>query len=351
MSKIVGSHWPDAEFGTFNTSDCSNFRFSILVPTYKQNKNYVINALESAINQKYDDFEIVICEQGDDDLSWIKSIFPIVRIVHQDKPSLYQARVNLLKSSRGEFVIFLDSDDCLSKFCLSTLNECINKIGIKSKQCVFAYKMARFSDNQCIVDEEKCLDFSLINVHDFLNSVIEKNGFMSSMATKCFPKSIFRRYIATDIFQAEDKLLSMQLLLQATFAVIVNLDLYFYRLNEHSGQHAGTLQNLIDLAEFYYLASQLELHDYQICLLLRKWPRALLTRSVYGLKMRQFTYSDFKAFICSDLNSLLISKFLKYKNVLSKTKVGFKDNIAAFIFEKQNPNYYRILSKIPFIKK
>ena len=87
--------------------------FSILIPSYHQRKEYLIECIQSVYRQNYFNFELIICEQGDDDLSWLCNFFKDIRIIHQDVPSLYKARINLLKASRGIFVLFLDSDDLL----------------------------------------------------------------------------------------------------------------------------------------------------------------------------------------------------------------------------------------------
>jgi glycosyltransferase involved in cell wall biosynthesis len=87
--------------------------FSVIIPTFNRCAFLKI-AVESALNQSFDDFEIVICDDGSHDNSadMITAFNDRrIRYFRQENKGVSAARNAALKISRGEFIAFLDSDD------------------------------------------------------------------------------------------------------------------------------------------------------------------------------------------------------------------------------------------------
>jgi glycosyltransferase involved in cell wall biosynthesis len=90
-------------------------RVSFIVPTY--NRAHVIKrSIESALNQTYRDFEILIVDDGSTDETFgvVKPLLelPHVRYFRHEKNKGSQAARNTgIKNARGDYVAFLDSDD------------------------------------------------------------------------------------------------------------------------------------------------------------------------------------------------------------------------------------------------
>lgn len=92
-------------------------KVSIIIPAYNVEK-YIFRAIESSIKQTYKNIEIIIVDDGSTDqtLKVIKKYADIderVIYIHQTNKGVAIARNEGMKSSTGEFVIFLDSDDWL----------------------------------------------------------------------------------------------------------------------------------------------------------------------------------------------------------------------------------------------
>jgi len=86
---------------------------SIIVPVYNYAK-YVEEAIRSILSQDYQDFELILVDDGSNDdspsiLERFKS--PTVRILRQSNQGTGAARNLGIKNSRGRFFSFLDADD------------------------------------------------------------------------------------------------------------------------------------------------------------------------------------------------------------------------------------------------
>ena len=90
---------------------------SVVIPCYNQ-AHFLGEAIESALSQTYTDLEVVIVDDGSqDDTARVASAYARedskVRLVRQENRGLAGARNRGLAESRGEYVVFLDSDDLL----------------------------------------------------------------------------------------------------------------------------------------------------------------------------------------------------------------------------------------------
>lgn len=99
---------------------------SVIIPTYNRGK-WIIRSIRSVENQKYSNYEILICDDHSTD-----NTLDIVRdYINQGHEKIYLlegeqgkkgancARNNGIKHARGEFIVFLDSDDTLTENSIS----------------------------------------------------------------------------------------------------------------------------------------------------------------------------------------------------------------------------------------
>jgi tetratricopeptide (TPR) repeat protein len=88
-------------------------RVSVIIPAYNQGC-YLVSAIESVLAQTYQDFEIVVVDDGStDNTAEVAQRYsdPRVRYVYQENRGLSAARNTGIRHSAGEFLSFLDSDD------------------------------------------------------------------------------------------------------------------------------------------------------------------------------------------------------------------------------------------------
>jgi len=105
-------------------------RFSVVVPSY--NASQTIEAtVGSVLTQEFDDFEVVISDDGstDDTLLLARTLAARdsrVRVVTDENAGCAVARNRGFASARGEFCVMLDSDDLLEPTYLSAMSALID---------------------------------------------------------------------------------------------------------------------------------------------------------------------------------------------------------------------------------
>ena len=98
-----------------------NKLFSIVIPAYNREKT-VGRAIQSILDQTYENTEIIVVDDGSKDRTR-ECVDPFlsdnrVTYLHQENGGAQRARNNGLHHSKGEYIIFLDSDDALEQACL-----------------------------------------------------------------------------------------------------------------------------------------------------------------------------------------------------------------------------------------
>lgn len=95
-------------------------KFSIVIPVYNVEK-YLEKCLESIKKQAYHDYEVIIVNDGTKDKSMdIAKKYPY-KIINQKNQGLSVARNTGVKYSKGDYILFLDSDDYLEEQTLPSI--------------------------------------------------------------------------------------------------------------------------------------------------------------------------------------------------------------------------------------
>lgn len=102
-----------------------NALVSIIIPAYNV-EQYISRGIESCLNQTYSNIEIVIVDDGSTDGTWDvieRYQQKDKRIVAKRKPNggVSSARNQALEIAKGDYVLFLDSDDWLTKDAVENL--------------------------------------------------------------------------------------------------------------------------------------------------------------------------------------------------------------------------------------
>lgn len=87
-------------------------RVSVVIPTYNSDR-YIVEAIESVLNQTYSDYEIIVVDDGSTDrlLEVLEPYRDRIRYLYQDNQGLSVARNTGIRHAQGEFVALLDADD------------------------------------------------------------------------------------------------------------------------------------------------------------------------------------------------------------------------------------------------
>lgn len=86
---------------------------SVIIPLYNKEK-LIGKTLRSVLEQTYQDFEIVVVNDGstDNSVTEVEKIAdPRIRLIHQQNAGVSVARNKGISEAKGEFIAFLDADD------------------------------------------------------------------------------------------------------------------------------------------------------------------------------------------------------------------------------------------------
>lgn len=118
---------------------------SVLIASYNA-ANTIKRAIESVLNQTYKDFELIVLDDGSSDNT--KDVVCSIKddriiYIHQENKGIAFARNVLLKEAKGDYVIYLDSDDYMDS---NTLEKLISKASEKEYDAVVCNYRYVFDD-------------------------------------------------------------------------------------------------------------------------------------------------------------------------------------------------------------
>ena len=102
-------------------------KFSVIVPVYNIEK-YISICVESILNQSFDGYELILVNDGSTDSSGsICDKYALsnnkISVVHKENGGLSDARNKGMAKAKGEYIIFIDSDDYIETETLEKFNK------------------------------------------------------------------------------------------------------------------------------------------------------------------------------------------------------------------------------------
>ena len=100
-----------------------DIKFSIIIPSYNVER-FIKQTIQSVLNQSYTNYEIIIVDDGSSDAT-----IDVINRCKNDKVNLIRAnhrgvsaaRNTGIKMAKGDYIIFLDSDDYIEDWLLETI--------------------------------------------------------------------------------------------------------------------------------------------------------------------------------------------------------------------------------------
>ena len=171
--------------------------FSIVIPLYNK-ENYIGNTLKSVINQSFQDFEIIVINDGSTDTSFekTKSIlkeFKNFIIINQENKGLSAARNTGIVSARGEIIALLDADDLWNIDFLKS----IYNLHLKFPEIsIFGSDYLEKYSNFNIIEVKKNIDTNLKNTSFIIEDFFVSNKHQSII---CQSSIAFKKEISNNL--------------------------------------------------------------------------------------------------------------------------------------------------------
>lgn len=253
------------------------YRFSIIIPVYNV-KDFLRICIDSVIHQTYKNYEIILVDDGSTDSSYTicdeyEKKFQNIRCIHKTNGGLSSARNAGLKACKGEYTIFLDSDD----FWIE--NKFLEDINKKLKNTdVIIFNSFKFYDESTKKDGRFYLDerFYKLNPKDKIKYVVKNNIFKACAWDKVIKTKIL---IKNNIEFPENKLSEDMQWTGQLLDCINNIDvydkvIYAYRQRKGSISKNVNRKHIEDIIEQIEIGTQnnkkiiLNYFAYEYCILL-----------------------------------------------------------------------------------
>lgn len=211
-----------------------NVFFSVIIPVFNS-EHTLERAIDSVLGQTFNDFEIVVIDDGSSDnsttiVSKIIKRDSRVSLICQENKGPFIARQVGIEHAKGEYLLFLDSDDEFECNLMESIYDyCFKKIDL----VIFRYKKTR---NNSIKYSVKSFENETYFEKDSLKLIYEtvlKSNELNSLCIKAI-----RREITTDIkvsrdeymnlINGEDLIYSLEVLDKVKDVIYLDKALYIY---------------------------------------------------------------------------------------------------------------------------
>lgn len=251
---------------------------SIIVPVYNV-EEYLRTCIDSLINQTYTNIEIILVDDGSTDHSpnicdYYEEKYHNVVTIHKENGGNTSARKCGMAHAKGEYLLFVDSDDWVEPNMCEYMMECVFEYNADVVRCALITE-----GNE---KDEVRKDRLPIKVHqsqedlDYLYKHILYNEQKELSLTGSFCTQLMRRNIFMSVFESmsdevqygEDLAYSIASIFEAKTICITDEVLYHYRMRPFSITHSSNYNYYSQInALFLYLKKLFEENVYKDILL------------------------------------------------------------------------------------
>ncbi len=313
---------------------------SVIIPMYNT-EAFIKDCLDSLIAQTFSDFEAIIIDDGSTDggariAAGYASSDSRFKLIGQPNKGPSEARNTGLKIMRGEYVTFIDSDDCVAPNFLETL---------------FFIAQLHQADIACCsiknIDEAYKCDGTTPNTSISASLTPEEAARISLYQDSLPDYSAWNKLYKADLWKGkffpagqifEDLALIPEILLGANKVVTTKSNLYFYR--KRPGSYLATPFDeskivLLDVAENVFEAMKPRSKK------LYKAARSMLVSASFSILMRSEDSDEF-----ADCRKRAIAHIRKYRlGTFFDLKIRMRNRMAILLSYLPRPLFFKLLKK------
>lgn len=330
---------------------------SIIIPVYKV-ENYLERCVRSVLNQDYQDYEIILVDDGSPDrcpqiCDELAKEDNRITVIHKHNGGLSSARNAGIKAASGDYFAFLDSDDFWEtgklKYVIQRLKQGYVDMIVYDTIELFPDGIKRKRNNHGFFNQ----DYIVYDKIDYYAKLIEVADFMESACTKVVSRTFLQNndLLFCEGITGEDTEWMIRLLRCADKIGVSNVELFICTYGRTGSiQNSIQSKNIIDLLstidksiDFYkYNDNKIKKFEMEQCAYLLSNATGLLryikdknikTQLIKQLKQRSFLFQ-----YASNRKTLMVKKvynifgynilvlfletylYLKRKNILNRKK-------------------------------
>lgn len=297
----------------------NNKKVSIIVPFYNV-QLYIGDCLKSLLEQTYENYEIVLINDGSTDKSEeICCKFDSKKIikVYQENQGVSIARNNGISHAKGDYIIFVDSDDIVSKNYISELVNSLENFNADMSIC-------NYTDNINEINKvKKVIKSKVVNAKEIHDNIIKNNLKEGYLWNKIFKKDVIERNnlkFQEGIRVWEDLYFVLEYLDKIKNVVILEKNLYYYRARVgsavNSKETANGLEDKLKILKLILLKNNCKQYEENYNGIKKLYVTILLKYLMLKANEKEL-----------DQKNLIRTKLKEVSKLKKKVKIGLKNKI------------------------
>lgn len=328
----------------------NNCMVTISMPIYKSEK-YVKRAFLSALNQDFENIEILIINNGSTDKSMeiINEVIANyegnkeIRIIKRDiNIGLGDARNLAIKHAKGEYLFFMDSDDEITTDCISKLYGKMSQFDVDF--VAGSVMLKGFTSLRVIGCFNKYKDELIQGQSSLANYVyLKKNSFNITTWNKLYNANFLRNnnILCEPTHLNEDELFTFKVILNAKSCFLSSDETYNYYMNEDSamGIHRKSFNEFMCNQMIEIMRNKMKI--------INEYEHSLLVDTIITSILYQSLSVAYAIYRFPNVNNEILEKTLKE---LLSTNLSFKQ-VIYLKCKTSIPIFIYMYMKLPFCVK
>lgn len=265
-----------------------NCLISIIVPIFNS-ETYLSRCIDSILTQTFSDFEVILIDDGSSDASGsICDNYALkdtrVRVYHKENGGVSSARNLGLEKAKGEWIVFVDSDDVLLYNSLNILFEKVRGNDVDLVIC--GYTIYDECGIHVFSTEYDCQD-KLISANEGIKLMFKGAFYNGYLWNKLFKRKIIvenKLFFDEKIYYNEDRLFCIQYMSCLKYKIYYSTDpTYVYM--RHSNSAMACFKNDFNLKVVTELDAYIKMYII-LCANGTRYNKNLVKEGIVGSYLR-----------------------------------------------------------------
>lgn len=234
-------------------TDTSNVLVSVVVPVYNVEK-CMDRCIDSIINQAYKNLQIVLVDDGSTDQSGDKceewsSADSRIMVLHQANRGLSAARNAGMAAVKGDYVVFIDSDDAIGVNHIKNLLDAVSSVDADTVVAVTGSRKSNGVDSPVIELVPNASFTKMTPKEAVIASVTIGERFAAHAWGKLYPRELYHLLEYPVGKYYEDQYVTYKVFLGADAVVYEDADDYCYTVDRSESISNSSRLHLLDYLE------------------------------------------------------------------------------------------------------
>lgn len=215
---------------------------SVIVPVYNTER-YLERCIQSIIAQTYTEWELILVDDGSNDQSGVlcdsySQKYDQILTIHNANQGPAASRACGIEKAKGQFIMFVDSDDWLDESILTVLVTEQIKTDANMVCCIFVDVNSKGTKHHVSSFKEEYID--CYTAEDCMLHMHRTRYLSGSPCTKLFRKDLFIEIdFCKNVTIGEDYAMIVQLAQKAERVRLLHQELYYRFVRGNSISHSG----------------------------------------------------------------------------------------------------------------